>query len=153
MKIKYVLIAAFVLIVCFIWGNSMLSPETSGAISGAVKDLLAALFGSESGDSSDIELHFWVRKLAHFLEFAALGLVGSLLLRFYSCDRMIRWTCAAMIGGFFALTDETIQIFSRRGSSVRDVWIDIAGYIAGCLLAEFLIFLRRKIIAKRQKQT
>jgi len=153
MKIKYVLIVAFVLIVCFIWGNSLLSPEMSGAISGAVKDILAGVFGTDGGESNDTELHFWVRKLAHFLEFAALGLVGSLLLRFYSCDRMIRWTCAAMIGGFFALTDETIQIFSGRGSSVRDVWIDIAGYIAGCLLAELLIFLRRKVLAKRQKQT
>ena len=153
MKYKYVLLVAFVLIVCFIWGNSLLSPELSGRISGAVKDFFAMLLGSESGESSDTALHFWVRKLAHFLEFAALGLVGSLLLRLCKRDRIIRWTCAVMMGGFFALTDETIQIFSRRGSSVRDVWIDLIGFFAGCLLAEFLMILRRNFLAKRQKQT
>ncbi len=153
MRIKYFLIVAFVLIVCFIWGNSMLSVEASGEISGFVKDILASVFGADGGAEGDEELHFIVRKLAHFLEFAALGLVGSLMVRFYIGDKILRWSYMAMIGGFFALTDETIQIFSHRGSSVRDVWIDMAGYAAGYLLAELLLFLRKKYIAKRQKQT
>ena len=39
-----------------------------------------------------------------------------------------------------AVTDETIQIFSGRGSLVSDVWIDTAGFSTGFFLT-VLLFL------------
>jgi VanZ family protein len=153
MKIKYFLLVTFVLIVLFIWGNSLLPPEVSGQISGTVKDFLTLVLGDAGGSENDVELHFWVRKLAHFFEFFALGTVGALLLRFYSRDLAQRWCYIAIIGLFFALTDETLQLFSARGSSVRDVWIDLCGYLAGCFFAELLIIFRKKLISGRKKQT
>jgi VanZ family protein len=37
--------------------------------------------------------------------------------------------------------DETIQIFSNRGSSVRDVWIDVFGYVAGAVIVAAICLL------------
>ena len=50
---------------CFIWGNSLLPGEISGAISGWLRELLlgAAPEGPDVG-------HGLLRKLAHFTEFA-----------------------------------------------------------------------------------
>ena len=58
---------------CFIWGNSLLPGEISGAISGWLRELLlgAAPEGPDVG-------HGLLRKLAHFTEFACLG---ALLIR------------------------------------------------------------------------
>ena len=63
------------LLVCcltFIWGNSLLPGEISGAISDFVKNILAALF--EQGEPEPESSGFLLRKMAHFTEFTALGL-------------------------------------------------------------------------------
>ncbi len=62
-----------VLLICnlaFIWGNSLLPGEVSGAFSDWVKSILAGLFEMGPDDGSGGHL---LRKLAHFTEFAALG--------------------------------------------------------------------------------
>ena len=53
----------------------------------------------------------------------------------------------SLMGGGIALVDETMQIFSKRTSSVSDVWIDLGGFAAGCLLI-LLIELRKQHRAK-----
>lgn len=56
----------------FIWGNSLLPGEISGAISDFFKRILQCLF--EQGESEPSGLGFLVRKMAHFTEFTVLGL-------------------------------------------------------------------------------
>ena len=46
-----------------------------------------------------------------------------------------------------AALDETIQIFSNRGSQLQDVWLDFAGFSTGL----FLVLLVRAILCYRQK--
>lgn len=41
---------------------------------------------------------------------------------------------SAITALFVALTDETIQIFSNRGSQVQDVWLDFFGACVGSLV-------------------
>ena len=53
----------------FIWGNSLLPGEISGAISDFVKNILAAIF--EQGKPEPENGGFLLRKLAHFTEFTA----------------------------------------------------------------------------------
>ena len=53
----------------FIWGNSLLPGEISGAISDFFKRILQCLF--EQGESEPSGLGFLVRKMAHFTEFTA----------------------------------------------------------------------------------
>ena len=65
----------------FIWGNSLLPGEISGAISDWVKAILETLFGSTGEDTPG---GFPIRKLAHFTEFACLG---ALLFWRFGIDR------------------------------------------------------------------
>ncbi len=60
-----------VLTLCFIWGNSLLSRENSAAFSGKVVELLTPIFSSLSMEGPDEHV---IRKLAHFTEYAILGL-------------------------------------------------------------------------------
>ena len=76
--------------VAFIWGNSLLPGEISGAISNGLKAVLESLFGSQGASGSGGGL---LRKMAHVTEFACLGislrwLFGMLLHKkwqFYTC--------------------------------------------------------------------
>lgn len=119
------------LLVCnlaFIWGNSLLPGQVSGAFSDWVKELLAALFaqGPEKPSSGGL-----LRKIAHFTEFTALGML--LCWRFAMAGRS--WKAAFLSGAAAACTDETIQLFvPDRGPAVRDVCIDCAGVLAGIAL-------------------
>jgi VanZ family protein len=45
-----------------------------------------------------------------------------------------------------ALIDETIQIFSNRGSEIGDIWIDMAGNALGIAAA----FIIGTIVIKKQ---
>ena len=113
-----------------IWGNSLLPGEISGAISGWVHDCLSAILHLPGGPSG--AGHGLLRKLAHFSEFACLGMVLTWLLQMLEKPAPL-----ALIGGFAAAcVDETIQIFvPHRGPAFTDVLIDTSGVLTGlCLL-------------------
>lgn len=108
-----------------IWGNSALPAKASSSISGWLLDLMWFLPDSPV-------THTILRKLAHFSEFALLGLLTGLL-------RIIRQgqPCCSLMGFGLAAAciDETIQRFvPGRDSSLIDVWIDAAGFAAGLIL-------------------
>ena len=91
---------------------------------------------------------FFVRKAAHFTEFAALGLSLRLLVREYNLRRGLLW--AWVIGTLYAGTDELHQAFvAARGPSLRDVGIDSSGVFFGALMVGFLIYLLGIIKRKR----
>lgn len=120
------------LIVCnlvFIWGNSLLPGEISGALSQWLRELLAPLFG-QGPESQGSGL---LRKLAHFTEFACLGaLLGWLF-------AMLRGKPAVSLPLLLAFAaagiDETIQRFvPDRGPSLWDVALDTCGAAVGIFL-------------------
>lgn len=86
--------------------------------------------------------HF-VRKLAHFSEFFALG---AELFWFFSLNTdgkeqpsfgiILLALSHAVIS---ALADETIQIFSGRGPAIPDVWLDTAGAAFGIVITYLII--------------
>ena len=124
----------------FIWGNSLLPGEISGAISDFVKNILAAIF--EQGKPEPENSGFLLRKLAHFSEYAVLGwlLTGSL----YRAKSFLLLKPLAA-GLFLALCDETLQLFvAGRGSQVQDIWIDLAGVTAGTLILWLYYRLRKR---------
>ena len=88
-----------------------------------------------------------MRKLAHFTEYAILGL--SLLLHIAQVEKKIAvrlpWLWAWGAGTLYAATDEFHQGFvAGRGPSVRDVAIDSAGVIAGVLIMLLILKKRTK---------
>lgn len=108
-----------------IWGNSLLSAEDSGAVSGGLLAALAEILpflATEWG-------HTLLRKAAHFSEFALLGLLITCRSRQAGKPTGFPQTG---LGLAVACIDETIQIFTPgRASSLVDVWIDTAGFAAG----------------------
>ena len=119
------------LLICnliFIWGNSMLPGEISGAISDWVKNVIAMLFSGDGNISSGGGL---IRKIAHFTEFAALGGLFAWLFGMLKKKRYWPLIC----GVTAACVDETIQRFvPDRGPSIRDVGIDSCGVLLGMTL-------------------
>lgn len=133
----YIIVIAITL--AFIWGQSCLSRAQSSAESEAVKGWLE---GFLIGDTPLTRFIFtYIRKIAHFVEF---GILGAELCAFtYSCTEMTKKSklYCVLFGPTVAIIDETIQIFSKRGSSITDVLIDSAGYFTFILILSFALIL------------
>ena len=130
--LRLVLIATL----CFIWSNSMVGKEGSASLSRTVTAWL-------NGIGIPVTEHF-VRKSAHFCEFGLLGCELMLLFWLRSGVRFQNLCNAAFAALLSAVTDETIQIFSGRGSQVQDVVLDFSGALTGILLVSFIIQLIEK---------
>jgi VanZ family protein len=126
----------------FIWGNSLLPGEISGAFSDFVRDLLAPLFGSKPGSSSGGGL---LRKLAHFTEFTCLGLCLCWLFGMLQ-NKPQKYIVFSLLCGFStACIDETIQRFvPLRGPSIKDVGIDTLGVILGIAIISLIQAYKHK---------
>ena len=125
---------------CFIWGNSLLPGEISGAISDAVKNVIRWWLSFLNLSSSDGGGGGLIRKVAHFTEFACLG---GLFTWLFSMLRRPAWL-AQGCGFLAACVDETIQIFvPNRGPSVFDVLIDTAGVAVGVTLLLLFHHIKR----------
>ena len=92
---------------------------------------------------------FFIRKLAHFSEYAALGLSLILpLCAFYSGSfkKKTLFLTSWMICIAYAASDELHQFFSPgRSPQIRDVVIDSFGALAGILLGLLLIRISRSL--------
>ena len=136
-----VLICLCIATVAFIWGNSMLGSKASSNVSNSVLGALDPIirrFGIVSKDD------LWLRKLAHFTEFAAFG---AELLFLAAVRRRLGLQAAsncAFASLLVALTDETIQLASGRNSQVLDVLLDFSGALTGILIAWLICRLIKK---------
>ena len=133
---RRILIILVVATLMFIWTQSAMDPEKSSEESGFVMRIVAPVLELFLGKGNVTE-HF-VRKLAHFTEYAILG--AEIILLMFDIRGSGAKTVA--LSGNFSLTaavvDETIQIFSGRGSSLKDVWLDFAGAMFGIAISFFL---------------
>lgn len=132
--------ALIVMLLVFIWGNSLMPAEISHAFSQWVKQLLVPFVAEDSPvteESSDL-----LRKMAHFAEFAVLGL--CLMWRSGMKKSRPRW--AFIFGTAAAAMDETIQCFvPGRGPGVLDVLLDSSGVLTGMLF----LFFGHTLLKKR----
>lgn len=118
-----------IMLLVFIWGNSMMPGGISGAISNRVKEILACFLPIRP-ESEDGSGHL-IRKLAHFTEFAALGATLGWLCGMLKKGRIRPFVCGVLT----ASIDETIQCFAPdRGPSVKDVLLDSCGVLTGMIL-------------------
>ena len=127
------------LLLCFIWGNSLLPASMSRAFSDWVQAVLSMLFsGGSAGAGQGSGL---LRKIAHFTEFAALGALLGWLFGMLRKKNYVPffWGVAA------ACVDETIQLFvPERGPGLLDVLLDSSGVLAGLMLLYFGHHMMRK---------
>lgn len=138
----------------FIWIHSCMPPELSSDESGWVMKLIEPFLELIVGKGNVTE-HL-VRKLAHFTEFSALGFELGLISRTDILNniqnRAARITACCAGGLFTAFCDETIQIFSGRGDSIPDVWLDFSGVVFGMIIAcTALLLIKKKRVCEEEK--
>lgn len=120
-----------ILILCFIWGHSMVpraaSSRESTKVLGEVGPWLSNIVG-EKNTTEEL-----VRKMAHATEYSWLAM--AVFVRMCLNKKKIRRYKVLHMCFFVAFIDETIQIFSGRGPQIRDVWVDLLGASIGLLIA------------------
>ena len=133
----------------FIWYNSTVSGEGSGALSRKVTEFFCSFAGEVSEEAFDSAHHF-IRKAAHFTEFCLLGLLYGSIRRSLDgkvISSLIFFPVSCTL--FTAVCDEFIQSFTGRGSSVRDVMLDFSGALTGIAITViFAVVIGRKHNAK-----
>ena len=140
LKILYILLV--VLFIAFIFSNSLESRETSTSKSTGV---LKAINEILENINSPITLkEVFIRKCAHFTEFFILGSLLFGLLCMYKCVNKSNLVYAGFFGCLVAMTDETIQYFSNRGSMLLDVWLDFIAASCALLIFGSIYFAYKK---------
>ena len=123
-----VLVFLICLTLVFIWGNSMLGREQSADVSNGLLEFIRPALESLG---LNCETDHWLRKLAHFCEFALLGAELSALWALKTKRSMWDLSRSALYCLGVAVMDETIQYFSGRYPHILDVMLDFSGSICG----------------------
>ena len=152
----FVLLSTILLTLAFVFGNSMASQEESEEFSDQVNETVGEIIEVIAGEEdSSLEVFFakYHRKIAHFTEFAFLGLQVILLLHFAQKHRLSHLFAGALLAFAVASTDEAIQMFTGRGDQVADVFIDVSGYLCAYVCVALILFVafwrrERKILSK-----
>lgn len=88
----------------------------------------------------------FVRKLAHFTEFAVLGAFAMLFISTFDIKRFVCALISLTLCAAYAAADEFHQLFvSGRSGQISDVLLDICGAVLGVLVVYLtLYFISRK---------
>ena len=138
------IIFAILTVICLgvIWGNSMTPGNESGQMSGSFTEWINGV-AQKIFPSAEIS-HKFIRKAAHFTEFAILGaLVFVNMLIWLPKTKRVFLLLSLPCCFFVALADEFIQRFvAGRVSSFVDVVIDTSGATVAILVLFGLLMLR-----------
>ena len=124
---RYFWLLLVVVLTAVIFVNSSLPATESGKLSGFVAQFVAQL-----SQLLDITLtgnvEHTIRKLAHFLEFACLGLLWCKTFASFRVSNRTSTGYILLLCLLTAVTDEYIQLFSLgREGKVMDVLLDFSG--------------------------
>lgn len=137
----YLFAVLSVFAMCFIFAQSCLSGEESGDLSLGIAAWLRPILDPNGILSLDT-FHHYLRKAAHFTEFAVFGSfvcgfsvnLGRLRQRKYV-------TLPLFLVLAVAVCDEFLQYFTGRGSMVTDVVIDFSGAVFGLLIVWLCVWI------------
>jgi len=138
----FVLTLLVLLTLLFIWENSLTSRADSSDRSRQAAQWLQENFEDVRGIGW---LAGHVRKAAHFIEYAVLGILGALILQTAGVGRNGHYILHLL---FFcllaAVLDEALQMTTDRASRATDVLLDFSGALTGaggCLILGTLFSL------------
>ncbi len=139
----------------FIWGQSLLpgdlSQLESDRVLGLVRPVVEVLQRVLAALGREYELAFLVRKLAHFTEYAVLGVLMFVL--FLQPDGGGRYLLPMGLCLSSAAIDEGLQLLAvDRGPALRDVILDFTGSCAGILAAGLCVVLLHALFPRREKE-
>lgn len=133
-----------ILIICFIFYNSIKNGEESSNASRVVLNYINQFF-EIIGTEINITGYF-IRKMAHFVEFFALGLSITLLFNSFLELKIQILGYPLFLCTIIPVLDEYIQKFSiGRSSEVSDILIDFSGAFFGIILIFIISIIKNKI--------
>ena len=140
---RWILYILLVLIVFFIWDNSMQNGGSSDGFSLLFAETLTPIVNKLGFHGNIWILNRIVRKLAHLTEFTILGsLLYTILRRYITYGTVIK---TIGLGMLIAGLDEFIQLFSPgRSSQISDILIDTVGVVIGILVVKLVHYIRYK---------
>ena len=142
---KHIFLVLTILAVAFIFGQSLLGRASSDTQSGRV--LAAVMWLLERvGFTPDAQItHHFVRKCAHFAEFAALGIcVGGYTYNLGKLRQRQYVAFPAWLTLLVAVSDELLQSFTGRSAQITDVVLDYAGALCGLLAVAGFLWIKNK---------
>ena len=129
------------LVIVFIFSNSVPSIPESRETSMSVAALLRPLLDPHHR-LDDSTYHNLIRKLAHFVEFGALGVCLTALSAQFDWKRRYLFGAPMAASVLIALCDEGLQFFTGRGNSMKDVLLDSGGAFCGLLFVAMILWLQ-----------
>ncbi len=132
-----------------IFGFSAQSGSESSGISQKVSEWVVMIFTDTTFSELPIEqqqqIEFVIRKLAHFSEYAVLGVLFVSLVIVHQKPKAW-YGIAAFASLLYAATDEWHQSFTpNRAPALKDVLIDFSGAVTGILFVIVIQYLFAKI--------
>ncbi len=136
----------------FIFSNSLRTGTQSSAQSSKIVALVQRVVGwvfpdgwvvNATGEDY-LRLHNFIRKTAHFVEYAVLG--GLLFGCYAVYTRRVKWSFLPLVGVVFVpFLDELLQTqISGRAGMLADVLLDISGGLVGLILVALPVWLIRR---------
>ena len=147
-RILYAAAAVLIMLAAFMF--SAQSGDSSGETSMSVTENVSQHFssGNISRDTLEI-LEQIIRKLAHFIEFAALGFFTFAFTDTFTIKRKKAAIISLVFSSLYALSDEIHQYFvPERACRLTDVLLDTFGALCGILIFIALCELIKKLKAK-----
>lgn len=149
-----------VLIFCFSNQTAVKSDTISrNIVTSFIIDHIDGYSSLEKDKQIDIadKLDFVVRKLAHFTEYAILGvfysigLIGFDVHKKYNKRRLI--LISSIMCFVYSMSDEFHQLFvSGRNGNIRDVCIDTLGGITGAVFVTIILIIVLRVKLKKVKK-
>lgn len=139
-KVKIgICVTLIILTTLFIFSNSLRNTEESFKVSTTVTQLINP---GEPVSDSETDFSGLVRKSAHLVEFALLGIFTAfLMINIKDSNKKTFIISELFYILLVAVTDEFIQSFTGRTSAVADVLLDFAGGIIGISFTTLLTYL------------
>ena len=153
--VRYSFLLLAILWMGLIFGFSSQSATESGGLSAYISEPVTNWLASRSGELSSAERYAlylrvdnFVRKTAHFTEYAILGMLLTAVLRAFGIKKAwISW----LIGAVYAVTDEWHQSYSPgRASQITVVLIDAAGVLCGVAIYYLAKYIWRRLHVHHQ---
>lgn len=129
-KAHWLLVFLYIL---WIFSNSFMNGDISSNTSGSITRQILSVLSSMGIHLSYDVFHHFIRKAAHFCEYALLGFITCLAIRKKSLlsSEKLTWIAFCVIP---PLMDETIQLFiPGRTGALKDSLLDMCGYVSGSL--------------------
>lgn len=140
LKNKWIWILIF-LYIGFIWSNSLQPGADSGSLSKNITQMILDVLSYINVSFDFDAFHHFIRKLAHFSEYAILGNLVMLALHSKPLLKTIQLNYVLFLI-LPASIDESIQHFiPGRYGAITDVLIDMSGFLFGSLLVYVIVKL------------